>query len=310
MFFLPNSSPNASPYKEHVSLCCTLFLLPTSLNSWTNVLKFPYLWKNNVLLLNVLPDLDHTLPSPKISAVCLLLHVINYSTFRFGFCMVGADPGRRLCLCELVCLHKHTYMHAYTHSFVKLFCFHISLGDFPQTELFPCMHTLPDMKTELKNFHLQVMLIIKNTKGKKNPKPLPFYHCQNWTPTPSNHTTETHKSTQQISPFCPAFRPLCSFPDSVSDTNSDVWQKRDTADCPPAASRAAKWEMQAWKQARDSSQDSKARSIAEVTELSVVGRGWRGHSAATQHCLPYRHSSILRGDWGITAVFFFPIFPF
>lgn len=224
--------------------------------------------------------------------------------------MVGADPGRRLCLCELVCLHKHTYMHAYTHSFVKLFCFHISLGDFPQTELFPCMHTLPDMKTELKNFHLQVMLIIKNTKGKKNPKPLPFYHCQNWTPTPSNHTTETHKSTQQISPFCPAFRPLCSFPHSVSDTNSDVWQKRDTADCPPAASCAAKWEMQAWKQARDSSQDSKARSIAEVTELSVVGRGWRGHSAATQHCLPYRHNSILRGYWGTTAVFFFPIFPF
>lgn len=157
MFFLPNSSPNTSPYKEDVSVYCILFLLPTSLNSWTNVLKFPYLWKNNVQFLNVLPDLDHTLPSPKILVVCLLLHIINYSTFRFVFCMVGADPERRLCLCELVCLHEHPHTHP--HTFIKLFCFYRTLGDFPETKFFTCKQIALDRKNSWKFSAYQIMLV-------------------------------------------------------------------------------------------------------------------------------------------------------
>lgn len=52
-------------------------------------------------------------PLPKSWLLVSYWHVINYSPFRFVFCMVGADPERRLRLCELVCLHKHT--HTYTH---------------------------------------------------------------------------------------------------------------------------------------------------------------------------------------------------
>lgn len=68
--------------------------------------------------------------------------------------MVGADPGRRLCLCELVCLHKHTHTHTYTHTFIKLFCFQKTLGDFPETEFFDCKQIALDRKKQLEFFHL------------------------------------------------------------------------------------------------------------------------------------------------------------
>lgn len=175
-------------------------------------------------------------------------------------------------------MFTQTHIHAciHTHSFVKLFCFHISSGDFPQTELFPWMHTLPDRKRELKSFHLQVTLITKNTKGKKAPN-----LCH-------SITARTEHQPQAITPEDRA-NPPGTYPHSTLHFSSLLlpgFSVRHQLRCLTKKGCGTLPTSRIMRcQVRNASLETGSRfqpgqqgsEHRKVTELSAAGRGWRGH---------------------------------
>lgn len=113
--------------------------------------------------------------------------------------MVGADPESRLCLCKLVCLHKHTHTH--THTFIKLFCFHRTSGDFPQTEFFTSKEITLDRQKLAENFPLTGSCLSLKIR-RENIKSLSFYHYRNRAPITSNNDRETKTPSRYLQFHC------------------------------------------------------------------------------------------------------------